>query len=234
MTPVEAIVDRTYVLNLAHRTDRWEAVQKVLDSIGYESYKRFDAYGVSNPPPECYTKNIPDFQMSGWWGNKFSHYGAIDAAKVRGAEAVMVFEDDVVLHPQFNKIAELAISQLPEEWDWLQFGGNHRWFGGVSTEASPIDGMKYAYPADGLEQVAPNLARITKMLTAHAYIARASVFDFILANAIKSPLSIDGFYAYEVHPRFRCYCVMPCAAKQAPGVSDIGNVYVDYLPYIGD
>ena len=146
----------------------------------------------------------------------------------------MVFEDDVVLHPQFNLAVEAAISQLPDGWDWLQFGGNHRYFGGVDTKASPIDGRPYLYPQDGLTQVTPNLARIDKMLTAHAYIARSSVFPFILAHALQSPLSIDGFYAYEVHPRFACYCVTPCVAKQVPGMNDIGGVWSNYLPYIGD
>lgn len=233
MNLIERIVDRTFVINLAHRTDRWEAVQKVLEGVGYEAYERFDAYGVNHLPPARYTEGIPNFKMSGWWGNKFSHYGVIETARDRGWDSVMVFEDDVILHPQFNQIVALAVSQL-KEWDWLQFGGNHRWFGGVSMEASPIDGKPFAYPEDGLTQESPNLARITKMLTAHAYIARRPVYDFILKHAIQSPLSIDGFYAYEVHNRFRCYCVTPCAAKQTPGMNDIGGGYSDYRPYIGD
>ena len=234
MNVIEGTADRTYVINLAHRTERWEAVQAELAGVGYESYERFDAYGVNKMPPERYHAGIPDFKMSGWYGNKFSHYGAIERARSWGCESVMVFEDDVTLHPQFNTIVGAALSQLPADWDWLQFGGNHRWFGGVDTVASPIDGLPYVYPADGLVQVTPNLARISKMLTAHAYLARSSVFDFILDNAIESPLSIDGFYAYEVHNRFKCYCVTPCVAKQVPGMNDIGGVYSDYTPYIGD
>lgn len=232
--PVESLVDATYVINLAHRTDRWREVQAELARVGYRDYQRFDAYGVKHLPPEEYTAGIPDFSMTGWYGNKFSHYGVIDAAKRAGHRAVMVFEDDVILHPEFNPIVERAISQLPQVWDWLQFGGNHRFFGGVNAAASPIDGLPYVYPADGLVPEKANLARITKMLTAHAYIVRDTAYDFILNHAIASPLSIDGFYAYEVHRRFTCYCVTPCVAKQSPGMNDIGCVYSDYRPYIGD
>ena len=235
MHALEQLVDSTYVINLAHRTDRWAAVQAELASIGYGLFERFEAYGVNHLPPERYFAGLPNFQMSGWWGNKFSHYGVIETAKRTGAKAVMVFEDDVILDPEFNLAVDAALSQLDGlKWDWLQFGGNHRYFGGIDRPASPIDGRPYLYPADGLEQATPNLARIRKMLTAHAYIARASVYDFILQHAIASPLSIDGFYAYEVHPRFNCYCVTPCMAWQAPGMNDIGNVYSDYRPYIGD
>lgn len=232
---LESLVNHTSVINLAERQDRWEAVQGQLATIGYEKYERFGAYGVNHPAPERYTAGIADFKMSGWYGNKFSHYGVIDAARAAGHKAVMVFEDDVVFHPYFNRIISLALGQLVgQPWDWLQLGGNHRFFSGVDTQTSPIDGMPYAYPVDGLVQIAPNVARIAKMVTAHAYIARRSVYDFILTNAIKSPLSIDSFYGYEVHPRFICYSVTPCAARQAPGMNDIGGVYSDYSWYIGD
>ena len=235
MNVLEGLVDHTFVINLAHRTDRRAQVTAELAGIGYESAERFDAYGVNNPPPERYTQGIENFQMSGWYGNKFSHYAVIEAAKERHSRSVMVFEDDVTFHPKFNAIVGLALDQLKHlDWDWLQFGGNHRYFGGIDTEASPIDGMKYAYPKDGLAPVMPNLARIQKMLTAHAYVVKDSVYDFILANAIQSPLSIDGFYGYEVHPRFKCFCVIPCVAQQVPGMNDIGMVYSDYRPYIGD
>jgi GR25 family glycosyltransferase involved in LPS biosynthesis len=232
---IEKIVDRAFVINLAHRTERWAAVQAELGRIGYESYERFDAYGVNHLPPESYHKEITEFTMNGWYGNKFSHYGVIEAAKQSGYKAVMVFEDDVALHPEFVPIVEAALSQFQQrDWDWLQFGGNHRFFGGVNTVASPIDGMKYVYVNDGLKQETANLARILKMLTAHAYIVKDSAYDFILEHAIQSPLSIDGFYAYEVHPRFKCYSVIPCVATQTPGMNDIGNVYSDYRPYIGN
>lgn len=227
-------MDRTYIINLAHRTDRWEHIQAEMAKVGIEGYERFNAYGVDNPPPARYTAGIPGFKMSGWYGNKFSHYGAIERAASLGCEDVMVVEDDATFHPQFNEIVEAAMGQLPDYWDWLAFGGNHRYFGGVSLQSSPIDGKDYVYPPDGFEPYSPNLARIRKMLTAHAYIARASVFQFILSHAIASPLSIDGFYAYEVHNRFKCYCVVPCVAKQIPGMNDIGGVYSDYTPYIGD
>ncbi|MHC4315269.1 MAG: glycosyltransferase family 25 protein [Planctomycetota bacterium] len=229
------LADKTFVISLAKRSDRRESVSEQLASIGHDDYEIFDAYGVEHLPPESYYKDIPDFEMSGWYGNKFSHYGVIEKAKSDGLKSVMVLEDDVAFHPDFNAIVDLALSQLKAiEWDWLQFGGNHRYFGGVNTLASPIDGMPYAYVSDGLIQVAPNLARIVKMLTAHAYIVREPVYDFILEHAIKSPLSIDGFYCYEVHNRFKCYCVTPCVATQIPGVSDIGDCYIDYRQYIGD
>lgn len=226
---------RTFIINLAHRTDRRESSQEQMKQIEHNGYEFFDAYGVHRLPPERYYENVYDFKMSGWWGNKFSHYGVIELAKKCGFPSVLVFEDDVILEPNFNDVVSKALSQLEDfHWDWLQFGGNHRFFGGISTPASPIDGRPYLYPQDGLYQVSENLAKIFKMLTAHAYIARESVYDFILEHAIDSELSIDAFYGYEIHPRFQSFCVTPCMATQAPGHNDIGNVYSDYTNYIGD
>jgi len=236
MSLLDSLAQKTYVINLAHRKDRRESAIEQLKNIGHDNYEFFDAYGVDNLPPERYYKDIPNFEMSGWWENKFSHYGVIDRAKQTELDSVLVLEDDVIFHPQFDQIASLAADQLEliSPWDWLQFGGNHRYFGGITTPQSPIDGMPYAYPSNGLEQVTPNLARILKMLTAHAYIVKEPVYDFILNHTIDSTLSIDGFYAYEIHSRFRCFCMTPCAAKQLPGVSDIGNCYINYDAYIGD
>lgn len=235
MNILEAVVDGTFVINLSRRKDRWETVVRDLKSIDYSNYERFDAYGVDNLPPERYTHGIENFEMSGWWGNKFSHYGAIDLARRRGWRAVAIFEDDVRFHPHFSWVLQRTfrdLSGLP--WDWLQMGGNHRYFGEYSVPASPIDGKEYVYPEDGLVGITKYLARIRKMLTAHAYVVRSSVYDFILEHAIKSPLSIDGFYGYEVHNRFKCYCAMPCIAKQRDGVNDIGGGYQDNSWYVGD
>lgn len=232
---LEGLVDATYVINLAHRTDRWAAVQAELAAVGWEKYERFDAYGVDHPPPARYTEGVAGFSMSGWWGNKLSHVGVIDAAKAAGHKSVAVFEDDVVLHPYFNNIVGQAMSQLAgTRMDWLQFGGNHRFFSPVEIDASPIDGMPYVCVEDGLAQVTTNASLILKMLTAHAYIAGRRTFDFILKYAIPSPLSIDGFYAHEVHKRFTCYCVTPCVASQRAGTNDIGGGHMDYQWYIGD
>jgi len=259
------IAEKTFVINLAHRTDRLESVRKELAAIGHKSYEVLNAYGINNPPPRRYYENIPDFEISGWYGNKFSHYSIIEQAKKDNLESVMVFEDDVVLHKQFSEIVSKTVSQFGIiEWDWLQFGGNHSHFYTgedaefmeygkalcpvrvalniprqpidmiVETPVSPIDGKPYIYVDEGLVQITPNICRILKMFTAHAYLVKSAVYDFILDNAIKSALSIDGFYAHEVHPRFKCYCVTPCVATQAPGINDISNCYSDYREYIGD
>ena len=230
MNNLEKLVDNTFVINLKHRIDRWENVQKQLKNINYDNYTRFDAYSIySNNIPKEYIKDINDFQMSGWYGNKFSHYGVISLAKQLGLKSVMVFEDDVIFSNNFIEIINKAIPQLNKiKWDWLQFGGNHTAFGGVNIKSSPIDDMEYLYIKDGLEKISENISRIKKMLTAHAYIVKENIYAFILKYAIKSKLSIDGFYAYEVHPRFNCYCITPCIVGQYPNMNDIGGIYADY------
>ena len=237
MNAFEKLVRGAFVINLASRTDRWEAVQKELARVGYSNYERYNAFGMDNPPSAELAATIPGFKMSGWWGNKLSHLGAIAEAKRRGWSAVMIFEDDVIFHPRFDELSSGVVEDMGGmgKWDWLQLGGNHRFFGDFYQPFSPIDGLRYMYTRDsGLVQMSDRVSRIIKMLTAHAYIVRASVYDFILKYAVSSPLSIDGFYCYEVHNRFACYAAAPCMAKQAPGLNDIGGEHSDYTWYIGD
>lgn len=228
MNALAGTIDGAFVINLAHRIDRWQHAQTELAKIGIDAYERFNAWGMNNPPP-----GVPAGNLNPSVATTHSHCGVIRFAQSRGLTSVLVLEDDVIFDGAFNEIVGKAICQLRDlEWEWLQFGGNYLQFGPDEPRESPIDGMPYSFPPTGLKQVSPNLSRILKMLTSHAYVVRESCYPFILEHAPAFNLSIDRFFAYEIHQRFRCYCVRPCVATQMPGISDIGNCYSDLRPLI--
>lgn len=238
--------DKIIVINLKHRMDRLNNVKEELKKIKIFNFEVFEAYGIhSTNIPQNYIKktNIANFEMSGWFGNKFSHYGVIDLAKMNGWKSVLIFEDDVKFYSNFDSICSLAAEQLiGVNWDLLSFGINHRFFG--------FDEKEYPAVKDGLLPFKTNLSRIYRGLCLHAYLIKNTMYDFILENALQSSRSIDNFYAYEVYRRYKCYtidnnckyidsctkktfyCCRKAIATQTPCYNDIGQCYSDYEEYI--
>lgn len=90
------------VINLDHRTDRWESVQPQLKAFGIEDFQRFSAFST----PDAYR------------GNARSHYECLH----NGSR--MIFEDDVIFIPGATEIFIEALKQLPPDFDFLYLGGN--------------------------------------------------------------------------------------------------------------
>ena len=97
-------------INLDHRTDRKEYVEKQLNSIGL-SGERFNAVKDENPNIGC----------------SLSHLGCLKLAKERGWEYVAICEDDITFTKPdlFIKQLNLFLGEFSEDWDVLLLGGNN-------------------------------------------------------------------------------------------------------------
>jgi GR25 family glycosyltransferase involved in LPS biosynthesis len=227
MNKILNLAEKTFIINLKHRTDRVEHVKNELSKINHNNYEFFEAYGINSEIPQRYIDRIgvKDFKMSGWYGNKISHYAVIELAKQQKLKSVLILEDDVYFLPEFNSICNIAYEQLNDiNWDIIHFGGNHRFFGSCETE--------YPRVSDGLVPFRPNLSRIMRMFCLHAYLVKDTIYDFVLNNTLQSHRSIDNYYAYEVYRRFNSFCIRPAIAKQIKGMNNIGEVFCDYDQYI--
>ena len=73
-------IDRIFIINLKHRTDRWKDIMEELSTadVPMEKVERFDA--IQKSP--------------GWLGCTMSHFGCLSLAKDRGYRAVIILEDD--------------------------------------------------------------------------------------------------------------------------------------------
>src|SRR5574343_1940217 len=89
------------VINLDHRTDRWQRCQKELLTLGIEAV-RFSA--LSKPSPVI--------------GNGIGHLELVR----QGYD--IVFEDDIFFEHYAKDVFQCALSQLPKDWDILYLGGN--------------------------------------------------------------------------------------------------------------
>jgi len=116
-----------------------------------------------------------------------SHIKAIEYAKLNQLDCILVFEDDILI---LDKIEELNITSLPDQWDMLYFGGiltkmlqkNDKWVRGT-------------------------------IWCNHAYIVPNHMYDIILkkmATFDKKELgekkqNIDWFYTTQIHPEYQCW-----------------------------
>ena len=97
-------------INLEHRTDRKEHVEKQLNSVGLSNFKRFNAIKHNNGAIGC----------------SFSHLKCLQIAKERNYDHILICEDDIeFLNPS------LFITQLNtflinhNEWDVVLIAGSN-------------------------------------------------------------------------------------------------------------
>lgn len=194
------IVDKIYCINLDKRTDRWAQVKEHFDKHEL-TVERFAAIDGKEFKRESALK-------TGLIGCNLSHYFLIERAKILGLESILVFEDDAVLHDDFNLLLEQCINDLPADWDMLYFGGSHKEKPTVITN---------------------NIYRVNKTLTTHAYIMRSTMFDRALQmlRIIEVNNPVDGIFA-DLQKEFNVYITNPPLAWQRPGHSDIEGRVMSY------
>jgi hypothetical protein len=130
------------------------------------------------------------------------------------AEAVFIFEDDVVLHPALEE--RLAKLELPDDWGILYLGCQHH---------------------ERPEVVAPGLVRVTVPLDTHAWGVRADRFMEVRRALTGKywtsggPVPAADILLAEVVRRIPAYAAYPNLAWQQEEESDLtGGVSGNYEP----
>lgn len=94
------------IINLKHRTDRYEHASKEIQKLPVKSYEFFEAIN------------------DGTGRATASHNECVRIAKERGWPQVLILEDDFYLIDGAVEILEKALDQLPEKWDMFYGGAN--------------------------------------------------------------------------------------------------------------
>lgn len=181
-----------YVINLAHRTDRWEAMKQKWS----EYFDLVQVNGIILPPDDR-----PHVRVASE-GLGYTHMKLLTDAKQRGEKTILILEDDAVPEPQWferwTEIKEYLDSHL-SEWDVFN-GGVHflRHYHGVKE-------LKHSCLIDGRLGCAAHFM----------YLNLDAYFKFMTWPEDKT--DIDMFYCNN----FRLYCAYPILSKQADGQSDI-------------
>lgn len=207
MVNLSKYFDKIYVINLDRRPDRYEAFQKEIAKYGIENVERFSAIDGTT----IMANNIN--LLAGEIGVLQSHLEIVKKCKEEGLKNVLIMEDDVYFSDEILKLDEY-MAAVPEDWEFLYFGGNHVY----GEPPVPVNDkvLKLNYTV-ALQCVAIN----------------GSIFEVVEGVLPKMQKQVDAYYA-DLQNTFNAYGFYPNMAKQTAGFSDIQNRDVDYSNYFKD
>lgn len=188
--------DNIYCINLDEATERWEHCLKQFEKHNFTA-ERFKAIKVDEGK-----NNL----LKGEIGCMMSHLEVIKDAKHKGYKKILVLEDDFEFVDNFNELFELKYKNLPYDWEFLYFGGNH---------------------VGGLIKINDDCAKTIHTFTTNSYCIKEEMFDVILASTERLNKQIDVYYA-DLQKTFNSYVFRPHLAFQKSGYSYIQEGEVDY------
>uniref|UniRef100_A0A6C0KYJ8 Glycosyl transferase family 25 domain-containing protein n=1 Tax=viral metagenome TaxID=1070528 RepID=A0A6C0KYJ8_9ZZZZ len=102
--------EHTFYINLEHRTDRKEHVEKELYNLGIKNTQRFNAIKMANGAIGC----------------TMSHIKVLQDAKKNGLPYIMICEDDIQFtNPELFKKQLNGLLSSDESWDVILIAGNN-------------------------------------------------------------------------------------------------------------
>jgi hypothetical protein len=199
--------EKVYVINLDRRPDRYdefitELVKHKIDVV--ERFSAIDGNGFIDKNEKL---------LAGELGVLMSHLEIIKKCKEEKVKNVLILEDDVCFTDEINNLDEY-MSNTPNDWDFIYFGGNH----------------KYGQPP---QLINDKIIKLNYTVALQCVAINNSVFDVIEIILSKMEKQVDAYYA-ELHNRFSAYGFYPNMAKQKLGFSDIQNRMVDYTNFFTD
>ncbi len=199
--------ERVYVINLDRRPDRYESFKQELAKHNIADVDRFSAVDGTT----ILANKIP--LLAGEIGVLESHLAIIKKCKEDGVKNVLILEDDVYFTPEINNLDEY-INSVPNDWDFIYFGGNH----------------VYGKPP---ELVNEKIIKLNFTVALQCVAINNTMFDVIEAILPNMRKQVDAYYA-DLHDTFKAYGFYPNMAKQTAGFSDIQNRNVDYTNFFND
>ncbi len=182
-------------ISLERRPDRWADFQKYVRAAGMEvqrflavDAKAFDA--VTHPAVSVGTAHNIKFNTRrghheidtpGAVGASLSHFKVWEMARDGGAPAVLVFEDDAPIIPDFKPRLARVLANLPPQWDIIQFQLTD-WGNGV-TGCKPVPGMEPWQDC-------------TALMGAYAYMISRDGARKMLEKAYPVEVHVDAYMAY--------------------------------------
>ncbi len=194
-----------YLLNLSRRQDRRVRCEELFAEHGW-SVKRQPAVDVRR------LESARGFEGPGRYAHAVSTRMILRRAGRAKAEAVFIFEDDVMLHPALEE--RLAEIELPDDWGIFYLGCQHH---------------------ERPEVVSRGLVRATAPLDTHAWGVRAEYFHKVRRALAGKYWPAGGvipaadILLAELGRRVTAYAAYPNLAWQAVEMSDLaGGTYGNY------
>lgn len=120
MNNINTYFDKIFIINLHYRGDRLEPLLKRLEDNGITNYKVIDGY-VGDMFKRVNFARMFSFKHNAL-GCLFSHLRCMHEAIHNEYERILILEDDVLLHKDFNNQFDTIIGGVDEDWDLLYLG----------------------------------------------------------------------------------------------------------------
>ena len=200
MININKYFDYVYCMNLDSRPDRWkEAIEQFKNNkIIVNRFRAFEGKIIHKGQKPI---------LPGEFGCLFTHLSILIDAKNNNYDKILIFEDDVELHPEFNNIASDFLQEVPNNWDMLYFGAN-------TAKNTSVN-------------ISPRVNLANSLLGGHAYAVRSTVYDRLIHLLENEPYQVDETYSRN-HVFMNTYLCNPIIAWQREGWSDINKKNVNY------
>lgn len=208
-----------FCISLKRSTDRRDLVKKEFDKAGlyvefFDAVDRNDLILPELSDKENKSAIIP--QGTGILACMLSHLELMKYARAQKMEAIVVWEDDVLLCEDFNERIKY-IENLPGfDFDILSIGGHF-------PNGKAMEGAAHNTQWNHIYQ-------ITQLNGTYGYIITAKCMDFCIRN-LHYNWGIDQFFGEVLYRRFASFAFIPFLVGARPCKSEIVGVFSKHEDY---
>lgn len=198
--------EKIYCINLERRSDRWEECLNEFSkhNLIVDRYNAIDGNDIES------VSGLSNSQIA----TVHSHLEVLKKAKKDNLSNVLVLEDDIEFHEDFDSIFDKWNLEIPEDWDIIFFGGNHA----ANNPWSPGE----------LKKISEHVYKVTHCLALHCYAVKNTVYDKLISVLSEFNNPADNAIA-KIQKEVNCYVIRPHIAWQRPSHSDLLGFFTDYV-----
>jgi GR25 family glycosyltransferase involved in LPS biosynthesis len=213
--------DRIYCLNLAHRTDKWDAMCEEFRKHNLVVQRIEGVWGIKVWRPELHDN-------AGAYGCLMSNRLALQDAYEKGYEKILILEDDVYFEENMNQKFWDKIEHLPVDWNILHLGGNN---GFDVAPFEMITGDKsFKITKENYQTLNNEIVKTKWTQCAPAIGYNKNIIADLLKRLETWRLAYDSLIPIlEKENIYNGYIFLPTLAKPKAGINDFDGYYVDYL-----
>ena len=127
---------------------------------------------------------------------------------------ILIIEDDCLFNENINEI-DTYLDKLPNDWDFVYFGGNHNIH------------VNSPYP----KIVNDKIVKVHNTFATHCIMIHERIIEILINELKKFEYPVDIVYQ-KLQDKYNFYCFNPLVATQMIGFSDIQNTNVNYTRII--
>ena len=230
------LLDQSYIsyLNLDHRADRLEHIQKELEKAGIEATrtrgKRPAEFDLTEQRLQVMKNRTP-----GAIGCYMGQIEIIEEAQRRGQHA-MVLEDDCMFCYDFKeRVAYIENFLIGKEWDIIWLGATFHvnppwWYTGSNPDMPSMPSEYFNTDSLGIRRDAectedPRIIRTYACFCTYAYVVNHKSIQKalkMLEDLMPASMGID-WSMIVMQPSLKTYSFVPGCIRQIDNMSDIGN-----------